>query len=68
MDKGKTIMNATSGILNNWKEDNKEFIWDALWDVKQTRKKYEFDYTNIYKKTSWATLFPTFFDNHCSIL
>ena len=28
-------------------EENKEFIWDALWDVKQTRKNYKFDYTII---------------------
>lgn len=46
-EKDGKVMNATSGNLNNCLEDNKEFIWDALWDVKQTRKRYEFDYTII---------------------
>ena len=41
------IMNATSGNLNNCLEENKEFIWDYLWDVKQTLKNYQFDYTII---------------------
>jgi len=46
-EKDGKVMNATSGNLNNCLEDNKEFIWDALWDVKQTRKRYQFDYTII---------------------
>ena len=46
-EKDGKVMNATSGNLNNCLEDNKEFIWDALWDVKQTLKRYEFDYTII---------------------
>ena len=41
------IMTATSGNLNNCLEENKEFIWDYLWDVKQTRTNYQFDYTII---------------------
>jgi hypothetical protein len=41
------IMAVTSGNLNNCLEENKEFIWDYLWDVKQKRKNYQFDYTII---------------------
>ena len=41
------IMSATSGNLNNCLEENKVFIWDYLWDVKQKRKNYQFDYTII---------------------
>ena len=41
------IMSATSGNLNNCIEENKVFIWDYLWDVKQIRKNYHFDYTII---------------------
>jgi hypothetical protein len=41
------IMSATSGNLNNCIEENKEFIWEYLWDVKQKRKNYQFDYTII---------------------
>lgn len=46
-EKDGKILNSTSNNLMYCLEDNKEFIWDALWDVKQTRKKYEFDYTII---------------------
>ena len=46
-EKDGKVMSATSGNLNNCLEENKEFIWDALWDVKQTRKNYKFDYTII---------------------
>ena len=46
-EKDGKILNSTSNNLMYCLEDNKEFIWDALWDVKQTRKRYEFDYTII---------------------
>ena len=46
-EKDGKILSATSGNLNNCIEENKVFIWDYLWDVKQTRKNYEFDYTII---------------------
>ena len=46
-EKDGKALSATSGNLNNCLEENKEFIWDALWDVKQTRKNYKFDYTII---------------------
>ena len=46
-EKDGKILNSTSNNLMYCLEDNKEFIWDALWDVKQTRKKYVFDYTII---------------------
>jgi hypothetical protein len=45
--KDDKIMTATSGNLNNCIEENKEFIWEYLWDVKQKRKNYQFDYTII---------------------
>jgi len=42
------ILSATSGNLNYCLEENKEFIWNALWDIrKQTRENYKFDYTII---------------------
>jgi len=46
-EKNGKILSSTSGNLNNCIEENKVFIWDYLWDVKQTRKNYEFDYTII---------------------
>ena len=39
-EKDGKILSATSGNLNNCIEENKVFIWDYLWDVKQTRKNY----------------------------
>ena len=44
--KGK-IMNKVKGDLYNCLEENKEFIWDTFFDVKQTMNKYDFDYTII---------------------
>jgi len=45
---GNTITkNKTKVDLYTCLEENKEFIWDAFWDVKQTRKNYLFDYTII---------------------
>lgn len=41
------VLSATSGNLNNCLEENKVFIWNYLWDVKQIRKNYQFDYTII---------------------
>ena len=46
-EKDGKILSATSGNLNNCLEENKVFIWDYLWGVKQTRKNYQFDYTII---------------------
>ncbi len=46
-EKDGKILSPTSGNLNNCIEENKVFIWDYLWDVKQTRKNYQFDYTII---------------------
>lgn len=46
-EKDGKVLPPTSGNLNNCLEINKEFIWDYLWDVKQTRKNYQFDYTII---------------------
>ena len=40
-------MNATSSNLFKCLQENKEFIWAGLWDVKQRLKRYEFDYTII---------------------
>ena len=40
-------MNATSTNLFKCLQENKEYIWAALWDVKQRLKRYEFDYTII---------------------
>ncbi len=45
--KNEKILSATSGNLNYCIEENKEFIWDAMWDIKQKRKYHEFDYTII---------------------
>jgi hypothetical protein len=45
---GDTITkNKTKADLFNCLEENKEFIWDAFFDVAQTRKNYSFDYTII---------------------
>ena len=46
-EKDGKVMNATYGNLYKRLQDNKEYIWAALWDVKQTLKRYEFDYTII---------------------
>ena len=46
-EKDGKIMKAVSNNLMYCIEENKEFIWDYLWDVKQTRKNYQFDYTII---------------------
>jgi hypothetical protein len=42
-----TKKNKTKAVLFNCLEENKEFIWDTFFDVKQTRKNYSFDYTII---------------------
>jgi len=42
-----TKKNKTKADLFNCLEENKEFIWDTFFDVKQTRKNYSFDYTII---------------------
>jgi len=39
--------NKTKVDLYNYIEDSKELIWDKLFNIKQTIKKYEFDYTII---------------------
>ena len=46
-EKDGKIMKSVSNNLMYCLEENKEFIWDYLWDVKQTRKNYQFDYTII---------------------
>ena len=45
-NKGK-IANKTKKELYDCLEENKEFIWNAFFDIKQTRKNYVFDYTII---------------------
>jgi hypothetical protein len=39
--------NKTKHDLYECLSENKEFIWDTFWNIKQTRKKYVFDYTII---------------------
>uniref|UniRef100_A0A6C0D3F6 Uncharacterized protein n=2 Tax=viral metagenome TaxID=1070528 RepID=A0A6C0D3F6_9ZZZZ len=45
-NKGKS-KNKTKGHLYNCLEQNKEFIWDTFFNITQSRKNYEFDYTII---------------------
>ena len=45
-NKGK-IANKTKKELYDCLEENKEFIWNSFFDIKQTRKNYVFDYTII---------------------
>jgi len=45
-NKGKP-KNKTKGDLYNCLEQNKEFIWNTIFNIKQTRKNYVFDYTII---------------------
>ena len=45
-NKGK-IANKTKKELYDCLEENKEFIWNTFFDIKQTRKNYVFDYTII---------------------
>ena len=39
--------NKTKADLYDCLEQNKEFIWDTFFDIKQNLKRYEFDYTII---------------------
>jgi|688.fasta_scaffold85759_4 hypothetical protein len=45
-NKGK-IANKTKKELYDCLEENKEFIWNSFFDIKQTKKNYVFDYTII---------------------
>jgi len=45
-NKGKP-KNKTKGELYNCLEQNKEFIWDTFFNIKQSLRKYNFDYTII---------------------
>ena len=45
-NKGKP-KNKTKGDLYNVLEQNKEFIWDIFFNIKQSLRKYNFDYTII---------------------
>jgi hypothetical protein len=45
-NKGKP-KNKTKGNLYNCLEQNKEFIWNTIFNITQTRKNYVFDYTII---------------------
>jgi len=45
-NKGKP-KNKTKGDLYNCLEQNKEFIWNTIFNITQTRKNYVFDYTII---------------------
>jgi len=45
-NKGKP-KNKTKGNLYNCLKQNKEFIWNTIFNIKHTRKNYVFDYTII---------------------
>ena len=54
--------NKTKMELYNFLEENREFIWDAFFNVKQTRKNYSFDYTII--TDGYATSLRFLHDNY----
>lgn len=50
IDKGKNkgkLKNKTKGDLYSCLEQNKEFIWNTFFNIRQKRKNYVFDYTII---------------------